>query len=106
MADYSRAWHALAQNQARVCQAQVACTLERHHLARGEYPETLNSLVPKYSLVIPNDIVTGEPLQYRRIDPSTFALYSHGWNQADKNTAKASGSTDQDAIPEGAWLWQ
>ena len=106
VSDFSRAWHSLAQNQARVCQAQVACTLERYHLARGEYPETLNSLVPKYSLAVPNDIIAGEPLQYRRIDPSTFALYSHGWNQADKHAANATRSTAQDTIPEGAWLWQ
>ena len=83
----------------------TACALERHRLAHGEYPETLNALVPQYFDKLPHDAITGEPLKYRRSGDGGFILYSVGWNGTDdggKGVMKESGGVDQE---KGDWVW-
>ena len=63
--------------------ARVAIALERYRLAHGEHPETLSALTPQFIDNIPNDIMNGQPLLYRREDNGLFTLYSVGWNQTD-----------------------
>lgn len=69
--------------QAAVDLATVACALERYRLAQGEFPATLDALVPKFMSRLPDDIVTGEPLKYRRTGPGAFVLYSVGFDKVD-----------------------
>jgi len=69
--------------QTAVDQATLACALERHRLANGEFPTTLDALVPKLMAKLPHDVVTGEPLKYRRTDGGGFVLYSVGLNTED-----------------------
>ncbi len=63
--------------------ARVACNLERHRLALGEYPATLAALSPRFMETIPHDIIGGQPLHYHRTADGNFLLYSVGWNEKD-----------------------
>ena len=69
--------------QTSVDQARVACALERHRLANGEYPNALDVLAPRFIEKIPHDIINDQPLHYRRMEDGQFLLYSVGWNGKD-----------------------
>jgi len=69
--------------QTAVDLATVACSLERYRLVNGEFPATLDSLVPQFLPQLPHDIINGEPLKYRRTVGGGFVLYSVGFNQTD-----------------------
>ena len=109
----SRATQTTAYNQTMVNEAQVACALERYHLAHGEYPETLDALVPQFIEVLPHDIIGGQPLIYRRTSgPSSqnsrtangkFLLYSVGWNETDDDGVP--GALELGKPMKGDWVW-
>ena len=84
----------------------MAIALERFRLAQGEYPGTLDALPPRYIEKVPQDIINGEPLHYRRFFDGKFLLYSVGWNETDDNgqvvTTKA-GAIDNS---KGDWVWK
>ncbi|HUA66509.1 MAG TPA: hypothetical protein VME24_11715 [Alphaproteobacteria bacterium] len=61
----------------------TAIALKRWHLKHGDYPATLDALVPKYLPAVPLDPVDGKPLRYRRKADGTFLLYSVGPNGVD-----------------------
>ena len=46
--NFTKAMQTTAHNQTLVNEAQIACALERYQLAHGEYPETLDALVPQF----------------------------------------------------------
>jgi hypothetical protein len=69
--------------QTAVDLATLACALERYRLANGEFPATLDALVPQFVARLPHDVITGEPLKYRRTDGGGFVLYSVGYNKTD-----------------------
>ncbi|MGD0744298.1 MAG: hypothetical protein ABSA45_04000 [Verrucomicrobiota bacterium] len=117
----TRAWQTTAQNQTLVNEAQIACALERYHLAHGEYPEILDVLVPQFIEKLPHDIIGGQPsqgsgsasqpLHYRRTDPPSqssgaasgkFLLYSVGWNETDDGGEPGTFSHPE----QGDWVWQ
>jgi hypothetical protein len=83
-----------------VNEAQIACALERYHLAHGEYPETLDTLVPQLIEKLPHDIIGGQPLLYRRTGDGKFLLYSIGWNETDDD------GTASDKMDQGDWVWK
>jgi hypothetical protein len=89
----------MARNQTLANEAFVACGLERYRLAHGQYPETLEALVPQFAEKLPHDIIGGQPLKYRRTADSQFVLYSVGWNETDD------GGVPGKTIPEGDWVW-
>jgi hypothetical protein len=60
--------------QSATTEAALACALERYRLANGEYPETLDALVPRFISSLPHDVITGEPYKYRRMDDGRFIL--------------------------------
>jgi hypothetical protein len=104
--DFSKAIKSLAFQQVRVDEAQVACALERHRVATGEFPETLAALAPQFLGNIPHDIIGGQPLKYRRAGSSGFVLYSVGWNETDEHgiaQVNLDGSVD---TLNGDWVWQ
>ena len=96
-----------AHGQTTVDLASVACALERHRLAHGQYPEQLDLLVPRSIAKIPTDVVTGELLKYRREPDGTFVLYSVGWNEADDggevHMRKGGEAPDPN---QGDWVWR
>ena len=96
----------IAAVQTDIDLARVACALGRYWLAHGAYPETLDTLSPKFIEKLPHDIINGQPLHYRRTDGGQFVLYSVGWNEMDDGgevVLKKSGSVDQE---QGDWVWQ
>ena len=106
--NWTRAWQTLARNQTMANEAFLVCALERYRLARGQYPETLDALAPRYVEKIPQDIMGGGPLQYRRTDDGQFVLYSIGWNGTDEGgtTALSDSKTARANLDEGDWVWR
>jgi hypothetical protein len=98
---FIKGWQTTAHNQTSANEAQIACALERYHLAHGEYPEALNTLSPNYIGRIPHDIIGGQPLHLRRTDDSKFLLYSIGWIEKDDD---GSPGTMAD-VKNGDWIW-
>ena len=104
--DISRSVEIFAMTQVYADLAQVACALERYRLAQGGYPETLESLVPRFIAKLPHDIINGQPLHYRRAPDGKFILYSVGWNEKDDGGQP--GATKRGAVDrkKGDWVWQ
>ncbi|MEI6074499.1 MAG: hypothetical protein WCS94_02925 [Verrucomicrobiota bacterium] len=100
--NFSKALQTFAFNQTKANEAQIICALERWRLAHGNYPETLDALVPQFMEKIPHDIIGGQPLHYRRTPDGKFLLYSIGWNETDDN---GSPGTLAD-VKNGDWVWQ
>jgi hypothetical protein len=88
-----------ARNQTLVNEAFIACGLERYRLAHGQYPKTLEALVPQFAEKLPHDIVGGQPLKYHRTADGQFVLYSVGWNETDD------GGVPGKSVTEGDWVW-
>jgi len=98
------AWRfAFAQGSADL--ARVACALERHRLAHGEYPEALDALVPQFIAKLPYDIANGQPLHYHRTDDGRFVLYSVGWNGTDDGGAVGLKQWGRWNMETGDWVW-
>ncbi|HEY0548816.1 MAG TPA: hypothetical protein VGF13_04385 [Verrucomicrobiae bacterium] len=95
----ARATQAMAQQQAHLHEAALACALERYRRAHGEYPENLAALVPQSMNKLPNDLMTGEALKYQRAEKDKFRLYSVGWNLKDD------GGTRNTNRMAGDWVW-
>ncbi len=87
-------------DQTKADEGQIVCALERYHLAHGNYPETLNALVPQFIGTIPHDIIGGQPLKYRQTPEAQFLLYSTGWDKTD-DVGKFNPAYDH-----GDWVWQ
>jgi len=83
-------------------QAAVACALERYRLANNQFPDNLQSLVPRFAAQLPNDVITGEPFKYRLADDGRFVLYSVGWNEKDDGGVPGKPMFDEN---EGDWVW-
>jgi hypothetical protein len=88
--------------------AKTGIALERHRLAHGEFPESLDALAPHFMENIPHDIINGQPLHYRRTDDGQFVLYSVGWNETDDGGVViiAKGSSPGIDLSEGDWVWR
>ena len=81
----------------------------------SEYPETLGTLMPQFIETIPQDIIGGQPLHYRRTDdpPSQnsgaaggkFLLYSIGWNETDDDGQIGLKETGYADNTKGDWVW-
>ena len=82
--------------------AQVACALERFHLARGHYPDLLDALSPQFIARVPADFMDGKPLRYRRLNEHSFLLYSVGLNETDDGGSYPPGGNAQG----GDWVWR
>ena len=98
--NFVKAMRTLVRTQTLVNQAFIACGLERYRLAHGQYPETLDALVPQFAEKVPHEIVGGQPLKYSRTANGRFELYSIGWNEKDD------GGVPGKTTAEGAWVWQ
>jgi hypothetical protein len=95
-----------AFTQTMVDEAVIACGLERFHLANGHYPDSLAELTPRFVEKLPHDLITGEPLKYRRTDNGRFVLYSVGWDGKDDGgviAKKAAGKSSQMDSSRGGW---
>jgi len=86
--------------------ARVAIALERFRLAQGNYPGSLDALEPRFIEKVPQDIINGEPLNYRRTSDGKFLLYSVGWNETDDDGQVSSGKNGAVDIAKGDWVWK
>ena len=96
-----------AHAQSFTDEARIAIALERHRLAHGNFPETLDALAPQFMQKIPHDVIGGQPLKYHRTDGGQFILYSVGWNETDdggKIALSKSGSSID--YKQGDWVWR
>jgi hypothetical protein len=98
--NFLKATRTMARNQTLANEAFLACGLERYRLAHGQYPDSLEPLVPQFAAKLPHDVIGGEPLQYHRTADGRFVLYSVGWNGKDD------GGVADKAIEEGDWVWE
>ncbi len=107
MPNYVKALQKFAYDQTSANEAAVACALERYHLAHGEYPETLDALMPQFIEKLPHDIIGGQPLHFQRTDNGKFLLYSIGWNETDDG-GQTSPMDQYGAIDynRGDWVWK
>ena len=93
----------------------VACALERCRQAQGQYPASLDALVPTWLKQVPVDLLAagGAPLKYRREADGGFVLYSVGLNRVDdqgkpgplQNDARGVRSVSP-LLDEGDWVWR
>ena len=102
----NKALQVTAGNQTLANEGQIACALERYHFAHGEYPETLDALVPQLIEKLPHDIIGGQPLHYRRTEAGKFLLYSIGWNETDDGGQVAPMKDGRTDMENGDWVWQ
>jgi hypothetical protein len=86
--------------------ARTACALERYRLAHGEYPQSLSLLAPQFITAVPNDVIDGGELKYRRTDDDRFVLYSIGWNGKDDGGDVALTRDRWVNDKEGDWVWK
>ena len=99
--NFKKAMQTCAYYQTLANQAQIACALERYHLGHGEYPETLDALLPQFIEMLPHDLIGGELLHYRRTNDGKFQLYSIGWNETDDGGLPGTLSD----MKKGDWVW-
>jgi hypothetical protein len=102
----TRSAHKFAFAQASLNLARCACALERHRLAAGKYPETLDELAPKFISKVPPDPIGGRPLHYRCQDNEHFVLYSVGWNEEDDGGHVRVGKGGSVDLDNGDWVWR
>jgi hypothetical protein len=77
---------------------RLAACLAIHHAAHGEYPETLDSLIPKIMSTMPLDPYSSEPFIYKRCDKG-YLLYSASANGVDDG-----GDDYEEPIVDGEWI--
>lgn len=75
----------------------LALSLCAYRAENGEFPESLNSLIPRYVQKIPMDFFSGKPLSYRR-ENLGFVLYSVGQNGEDDGARGYEGGTSYDDV--------
>jgi hypothetical protein len=97
----SKAAEKFAYAQSSVDLTRTAIALERYRLAHGDYPGTLDALVPQFIEKLPHDIIGGKPLIYRTTADSKFLLYSIGWNETDDG-----GQDGGTGFAKGDWVWK
>jgi hypothetical protein len=101
--NFVKATYTLARTQTRVNEAYLACGLERYRLAHGQYPETLDALVPQFAEKLPHDIIGGQPLKYHLTADGQFVLYSVGWDEKDDGGVSGKSLFDD---KQGDWVWE
>jgi hypothetical protein len=97
--NYPRYASSIAHNQTEVFQALIACALERYRLAHGQYPASLQELVPACLDRIPNDPIGGQPPVYQLGKDGAFQLSSAGFLMDWRYTTTAR------EIDKGRWVW-
>jgi hypothetical protein len=60
-------------------------------------------LTPQWIAQLPQDVFTGKPYAYRRLDGGNYILYSVGWNEKDDGGTPGKDLFDANS---GDWIWQ
>jgi len=83
---FQPAQEALDRVNTRLDLFRVAVALERYKAANGQYPTTLDALVPAYLDEVPIDLFAGGKALTYKLAPdeeTAFLLYSYGANETD-----------------------
>jgi hypothetical protein len=86
-----------------VAQAQLACALDRHRLAKGAYPEQLGAIIPEFITALPRDPITQASMLYRKTPAGGFELWSVGLNRTNDSAAELPGKDPKD---QPDWVWR
>jgi hypothetical protein len=86
-------------------QSRVVCALERFRIARSAYPLALAELVPDFIPAIPNDVIDGQPVRYRRTESNKFRLYSMGSNVHDDAGSATMNKRATGPFKALDWVW-
>ncbi|MGN6553963.1 MAG: hypothetical protein ACTHLW_09595 [Verrucomicrobiota bacterium] len=64
-------------------------------------------MIVTFAAFLPHDIITGQPLPYRRQNDGRFLLYSVGWNQKDDGgtVVRKKRSMSEVDPDQGDWVW-
>ena len=96
----------VALSQTGVNEALVACALERYRLANQKFPGQLDELSPSCLDTVPNDVVSGNSMKYRRVAEGRFVLYSVGRNEKDDGGKTVlNPQTKAPDWMQGDWVW-
>jgi hypothetical protein len=95
-----------AYGQASVDLARTAMALERCRLSRGTFPDSLDTLAPQFIVKVPQDVIGGQPLKYRRTPEGAFVLYSVGWNEKDDGGVAGFDKDGAVDMQSGDWIWR
>jgi hypothetical protein len=88
--------------QSLLDETRLGCALERHCLAQGNLPSSLDALVPAELSALPRDVMNGESLHYQLDTDGGYRLWSVGWDIRDDG-----GKTDpkRAARQQLDWVW-
>ena len=81
--NFVRATATVVRNDTERLLAIAALALERYRLRHGQYPGALGDLEPEILTAVPQDAISGKPLQYRLLPDGRSLLYSVGFNGRD-----------------------
>jgi hypothetical protein len=99
MPNLYRALETVTRHQTWVNQGRLAIALERFRMRNSRMPDSLAELPPEFMDALPHDLVSGQPLQYRRLTDDHYLLWSVGWNEVDESGVVGNGRF------EGDWVW-
>jgi len=91
-----------AFSQTFLDETRLGCSLERHRIAHGNFPASLEALAPTYLPALPVDVMTGAPLQYRAEPTGGYTLYSVGSNLQDDGGKFVANDS---AKKQSDWVW-
>jgi hypothetical protein len=84
--------------------AFVAVALERYRRDHGQWPETLDALVPQYLAAVPKDPQDGKPLRYKR-RPDGVVVYWLGQDGTDDGGKIDRAKYLTKGTDQGVQLW-
>ena len=84
LATYEEILFSVTWNKILFHLANTACALEQYRHKNGNFPQTLQELLPAYLTSIPSDLISKQSLVYKRVKDGSYLLYSVGWNQIDE----------------------
>jgi hypothetical protein len=90
--------------QARLRCAQTGLAAERYRQNQGQWPDSLDALVPEYLSRIPVDPFDGQPVRLRRT-PDGVAIYSVGPDRKDDGGVLGQRNVAADGEDVGIRLW-
>jgi hypothetical protein len=105
MPDILRVAKRIAAIQTILQSMAAACAVERHRMAYGRLPATLEGLVPALLPSIPTDPLTGQPLCYKPSESSSYLIYGTGWDQTDNSGSSVTAMTGLSSRLENQADW-
>ena len=97
--------------QTLVNQAVIACALERRHVEKGIYPDSLDAVRLADGKPLPPDPMDGKPMRYRKTPDGKYVLWSIGFDGKDDGGKRVLDEKKPERIwvndekYVGDWVW-